>query len=180
MKKTLLIGSLLFLGACETYTPQRYAVSADTNMALRALASRDVGVGSFTRTADFNNRCRLAGPIGLPDGLSFETYIQKALADELKMAGMFVPTNPPVTLTGTVEKLSFLSSQNGNNGVWHIDLRVTSTNGKSVLVSESYEFKSGFGAEIACKQTAEAYLPAVQNLIRKLVTDPQFGTLIGV
>jgi hypothetical protein len=42
----------------------------------------------------------------------------------------------------------------------------------------SYEFNSGFIADTACKQTAEAYLPAVQNLIGKLVKAPEFESLV--
>jgi hypothetical protein len=63
-------------------------------------------------------------------------------------------------------------------GSWDIGLKVNSSNGKSVSVSEHYEFNSGFIADTACKQTAEAYLPAVQNLIGKLVKAPEFKSLV--
>jgi hypothetical protein len=36
----------------------------------------------------------------------------------------------------------------------------------------------GFIADTACKQTAEAYFPAVQNLIGKLVKSPEFLALV--
>jgi hypothetical protein len=42
---------------------------------------------------------------------------------------------------------------------WDIGLKVNSSNGKSAFVEEHYEFNSGFIADTACKQTAEAYLP---------------------
>jgi hypothetical protein len=44
--------------------------------------------------------------------------------------------------------------------------------------SEHYEFNSGFIADTACKQTAEAYLPAVQNIIGKIVKSPEFKSLV--
>jgi hypothetical protein len=110
--------------------------------------------------------------------MSFEGYIQKALADELKVAGMFDDKAPRTTLSGAVEQLAFSSSRGLTGGEWDITLRVRSSNGKSVLVSEHYEFESGFVADTACKQTAEAYFPAVQNLIGKLVKAPEFKSLL--
>jgi len=110
--------------------------------------------------------------------MSFEAYIQKALADELKVAGMFDDKAPKTTLSGVVEQLSFSSSRGLTGGEWKISLRVNSSNSKSISVSEHYLFESGFVADTACKQTAEAYLPAVQNLIGKLVKSPEFKSLL--
>ncbi|MEW6119585.1 MAG: hypothetical protein AB1593_05820 [Pseudomonadota bacterium] len=110
--------------------------------------------------------------------MSFEAYIQKALADELKVAGKFDEKSPKITLSGVVEQLAFSSSRGLTGGSWDIGLRVTSSNGKSTFISEHYEFNSGFIADTACKQTAEAYYPAVQNLIGKLVKSPEFIGLV--
>lgn len=178
MKKFALALSVLALSACSTYTPQRYNISADNNVALKALGVGNISVGPFTGPSTFDNACRGAGPIAPPDNMSFERYIQKALADELKVAGMFDDKTPKTILTGAVEKLSFSSSRGLTGGEWDISLRVSSSNGKSVFVSEHYEFQSGFIADTACKQTAEAYLPAVQNLIGKLVNAPEFKSLL--
>ena len=166
------------LTACSTYMPQRYNISADNSVALKSVGVRSINVGIFKGPTTFDNMCRAAGPISPPDGMSFEAYIQKALADELKMAGMLDDQSPNVTLTGVVEQLSFSSSRGLTGGSWDIGLRVNSSNGKSTFVSEHYEFNSGFNAETACKQTAEAYLPAVQNLIGKLVKSPDFRGLV--
>ncbi|WP_415887339.1 hypothetical protein ACMXYO_04610 [Neptuniibacter sp. QD37_6] len=167
------------MSACSTYTPQRYSISADNNVALKAIEAGNIHVGAFQGAAEFNNACRAAGPIAPPDGMSFEAYIQKALADELKVAGMYDPENPEVVLTGVLEKLSFSSSRGLTGGTWNIDLRVTSSNGESTFVSEEYQFESGFIADTACKQTAEAYFPAVQNLIGKLVKSPDFRKMVA-
>lgn len=169
---------LIALSACSTYMPQRYTISADNNVALKTLGVGNINVGSFKGPANFDNSCRAAGPIMPPDNLSFEAYIQKALADELKVAGMFDEKTPKVTLSGMVEQLAFSSTRALTGGSWDIGLRVNSSNGKTSYVNEHYEFNSGFGAETACKQTAEAYLPAIQNLIGKLVTSPEFKELV--
>lgn len=178
MKKCLVAVLLLVVAGCSTYTPQRYSISADNNVALKALKVGNVNVGPFTGPVGFDPGCRAAGPIGLPDGMTFEGYVQKALMDELKVAGMFDAATPRVTLSGAVESLAFSSMTGLTGGTWDITLRVTSSNGRSVVVSEHYAFRSGFVADTACKQTAEAYYPAVQNVINKLVTHPQFRDLI--
>jgi hypothetical protein len=178
MKKIVSLVSVLSLSACSTYMPQRYSISADTNVALKSIGVGHIYVGTFKGPANFDNSCRAAGPISPPDNMSFETYIQKALADELKVAGAFDDKTPKVTLTGDVEQLAFSSSRGLTGGSWDIGLRVNSSNGKSTYVSEHYEFNSGFVADTACKQTAEAYLPAVQDLISKLVKAPEFKTLV--
>ena len=112
------------------------------------------------------------------DNLTHTQYIQKALEDELKIAGAFAPTNQRVTLGGKVSKLEFSSTKGLTGGYWQIDLLIDSTNGKRLDVSEYYEFNSGFGANDACKNTAEAYSRAVQNLIGKAVRDSKFPELL--
>ncbi len=178
MKKTVLALLALVLSACSTYMPQRYGISADNNVALKAISAGNINVGAFKGPANFDNNCRAAGPIAPPDNMSFEAYIQKALADELKVAGKYDDKAPKVTLSGVVEQLAFSSSRGLTGGSWDIGLRVYSSNGKSTYVSEHYEFNSGFVADTACKQTAEAYFPAVQNLIGKLVKAPEFVSLV--
>jgi hypothetical protein len=178
MKKSILVLFMFALSACSTYMPQRYNISADNNVALKEIGVGNINVGAFKGPANFDNSCRAAGPIAPPDGMSFEAYIQKALADELKVAGKFDDKTPKVTLSGVVEQLAFSSSRTLTGGSWDIGLRVLSSNGKSSYVSEHYEFNSGFIADTACKQTAEAYLPAVQNLIGKLVKSPEFVALV--
>ncbi len=178
MKKMMIVFSVLLLSACSTYTPQRYSISADNNLILKTMSAGNINVGAFQGPKSFDNSCRAAGPIAPPDNMSFEAYIQKALADELKVAGKFDDKTPKITLTGVVEQLAFSSSRGLTGGSWDIGLRVNSSNGKSMYVAEHYEFNSGFVADTACKQTAEAYFPAVQNLIGKLIKSPEFLTLL--
>lgn len=178
MKKIAVVVLALVLSGCSTYMPQRYSISADNNVALKAIGVGNINVGSFKGIANFDNACRAAGPLAPPDNMSFEAYIQKALADELKVAGKFDDKTPKITLSGAVEQLSFSSSRGLTGGSWDIGLRINSSNNKSSYVSEHYEFNSGFVADTACKQTAEAFFPAVQNLIGKLVKSPEFLALV--
>jgi hypothetical protein len=178
MKKIVLVATALILGGCSTYMPQRYSASADNVVALRALNISGINVGTFSSTVKFDNACRGAGPIAPPDNMTFEAYVQKALADELKISGMFDDKSPKVTLSGVLSKLDFSSSKGLTGGEWNIAINLKSSNGKEVAASETYTFNSGFVADTACKQTAEAFLPATQNLIAKLIRNPSFKALL--
>jgi hypothetical protein len=63
-------------------------------------------------------------------------------------------------------------------GSWTIDLSLSSSNGKNLAVSEYYEFNSGFIATEACRNTAEAFSRAVQNLVGKAIKDRRFASLV--
>lgn len=166
------------LSACSTYTTPRYAINADTNVALKTLGASNVAVGSFSGPASFDAGCRAAGPLAPPDGLTHTAYLRKALEDEFKVAGAHASSSPKVILTGTVNKLAFSSSRGLTGGYWDIDVTLNSSNGRSMNASEYYQFESGFVADTACKQTAEAYMPTVQNLIGKVVNSPEFKGLL--
>jgi hypothetical protein len=179
--KIFLLSSItaLFLIAC-TNVPQRYGISSDNNMALKLSGGSNIGVGFFKNTADFSNNCRgLYGTISLSDNMSFHGYIQKGLIEELKVAGLFNDKEPGIVLSGTIDKLAFstLTSLTGG-GYWDIGLRVNSSNGKSTYVSEHYEFDTSIQVWAACSQTANAYTPAVQNLLGKLFKSQDFKSLV--
>src|SRR5207247_831507 len=67
-------------------------------------------------------------------------------------------------------------------------LTATSSNGRSLSVSSKYGFSTGpvfyvggggtAAAERACAETAQAFAPAVQVLIGKLVYHPEFAALL--
>lgn len=178
MKKTIVAISVLALSACS-YAPQRYSISATNNMALKTSGVGNINVSSFTKTADFNSNCRgTGGVIGAPGNMSFEGYIQNGLVEELKIAGMFDDKTPKITLSGDVEQLSFSSMRSIIGGAWDIGLRVNSSNGKSTYVSEHYEFDAGIAALTACQKIADNYMQATQNVLGKLVTSPEFKSLV--
>jgi hypothetical protein len=169
----------LALSGCETPTTQRYAISAENDQLIRALNTSGVGVGAFSAAAKFDLNCRAVGALEVPDGLTHVEYIQHAFTDELKVAGAFAATSPRVTLTGSVDRLDFSSTRGLTGGSWNIDLTLSSSNGSMLKVSEYYEFKSGFVGMEACRNTAEAFLRAVQDLVGKAVGNAEFHNLIG-
>ncbi len=175
------VAAVLLVGlvtGCSTFTTPRYSISADTNVALKALGESKLGVGPFTGPPAFDNACRAAGPLAPPDGMSHTAYIKKAFEDEFKVAGIYAAESPRRTISGVVNKIQFSSARALTGGSWDIDLTLSSSNGSTMQVVEHYEFESGYVADTACKQTAEAYFPAVQNLIAKSVRAPEFKALL--
>lgn len=174
MKRVIGIMVLFALAGCDSFTAAPYSISADNNVALKsALGAEHVGVGAFTAAKEIDANCRLAGPIQLPSGLSFEAYIQKAFADELKVAGLY-DNKAPIILKGVINDVKFSS----NSGSWDLSVTVNSSNGKAVTVADHYEFHTSYSAVSACHNVADAFQPAVQSLVGKVVTDPDFRTLL--
>jgi hypothetical protein len=83
-------------------------------------------------------------------GEPFSEFIRKARVDELKLANAFSPT-APVTLTGKLDQIDFDSGE----GRWNLALTIKSSNGKFMVVTEDYFYKTSFVGETACNQTAQ-------------------------
>ena len=177
MKKLFILFAIVTLfSGCSTYSTSRYSISADNVVALRSLDGNTLNIGAFSATTPGQKEimCRGVGPIKTPDGESFAEFIRKALLDELKMANSYSPL-APVSITGNLDAIDFSS----NSGNWNLALTIKSSNGKSMSVSESYAYTSSFYGETACNQTAQAFMPAVQNLVGKIVRSPEFTVLIN-
>lgn len=177
MKKYL--AAVLFavmLSGCSTYSITRYSISTDNVVALRLLNGKTLNVGSFTATNPGQREimCRGVGPIKTPDGESFSEFVRKALLDELKIANAYSQSSK-IIITGNLDQVDF-SSASGN---WNLAVTIKTSNGKSMTVSESYAFTTSFYGETACNQTAQAFMPAVQNLVGKVVRSPDFINLIS-
>lgn len=179
MKIKFVFLSILLLSGCSTYNAHTYSVSADTNYAIKSFKSGEaISVGDFSMAIPFDNSCRAVGPISLPNNLTYQAYFKKAFEDELKIAGAYAYKDPKYILTGKINSLEMSSSKGLMKGYWNINLTIISSNGKSLTGAEYYEFESGFDGWTACKNTADGFMPAVQNLIGKIIKDPQFKTLI--
>jgi hypothetical protein len=167
----------LVLSGCSTYAASRYAMSADNVRALRTLKGQTASVGEFTAAKPGQSEitCRGVGPIKTPDGEAFELFIRKALIDELSIAETYA-AGAPVVLTGRLDEIDFSSGV--TDAAWRIAVSVRSSNGKTLSVVENYRFTSRWYGETACNQTAHALMPAIQNVVGKIVRDPAFPALV--
>ena len=136
-----------------------------------------VNVGQFTAAKPDRTEitCRAVGPTKTPDGESFEEYIRKAFIADLDIAEVYSAA-APVTLTGRLDAIDFSSGL--TDAAWDIALTISSSNGKSLSVDNHYSFAGNFVGEVACNQTAQALMPAVQDLIGKMITHPDFAALL--
>ncbi|MDP9033527.1 MAG: hypothetical protein M3O50_01865 [Myxococcota bacterium] len=174
-KAWVVVLAVLIAPGCSTYAVSRYAVSAPNVAALRMLRGHPINVGAFSAAEEVSKiDCRAVGPIKTPDAESFTEYVRAALISELEMAEVYSVT-APVTLTGTLDQIDFSSV----SGQWNLGLTVVSSNGKRLRVDETYGFTSSYFGETACNQTAQAFMPGVQDLIAKLVKDPAFRSLVA-
>lgn len=174
-----LIGIVLLSTGCTTITPGRYSILVDNNQALKKYAGSKVRVAAMLTPVHYSASCRfITGKILGPDGMSIAQYVEKAFNDELKFANIY--SDSGVSLTGNLTEINFSSGHKGllASGWWDLSLSLSSGNGKSMRVANRYEFESSLDRHVACDRTARALTSAVQDLIKKTVTDPQFGALL--
>ena len=176
MKYTSLLLFILFISGYSTMQPPRYFTSTDNILSLRGYSNSKFIITKITQPVNFDSTCRMIGFIQPADGLTFSEFIMKAFNDEMKMADAFSKTGRKIT--GTINEIKFSSISGITSGFWDISLSLVSANGKSLNISNRYEFKSGFDAITACNATADALTPAVQDLIYKIVADSNFSKLL--
>jgi hypothetical protein len=146
MKSALIILiSMAVLFGCTTLRPPIYATKADNTLALRKMdVAEGIVVTGFSSDISFDNTCRTGAffTIEPPDGVdSYVEYIGYALADELKIAGLYGDSRSPrISLSVNLDSLSF-STVYGADGNWSISLTLNSSNGESMTVDEYYKFE---------------------------------------
>lgn len=164
----------LFLAVAVTgcaYNVSPYGASVKNVESIKSLGIKPVSVGSFTATKAGNSSivCRAAGPVTVSP--NFENYIEKALIDELKLAGAYDPTSKLV-LTGKVEEVDFSSGM--IDAKWEFTVTISNARNESFTTKSSFGFSGSFVADKACQETAQAFAPAVQKLVEDIVRNPQF------
>lgn len=168
--------ALILISGCSTYTGTRYSISVDNVLALKKYRDKSIGVGEFTATNPGKSliTCRGVGRIKTPDVETFESFIREALVSEMKLAEAYVEPGT-IILTGNLNNIDF----NSNSGFWEISLTVNSNNGNSLTIEDKYDYTTSWFGETACNQAAQALMPAVQNVIIKLIHHSNFEQLLN-
>lgn len=179
MLKSVLTLVLLMVsasGCFSTYAVNRYGISVDNIVALREMNAGSVQVGRFTASQPGLKEimCRAVGPIKTPDNETYADYVRKALLDDLRMANKHASSSP-VTLTGNLDAIIF----NPAMGVWTLGLTIQSSNGHWIRESRPSVFTASHSGETACGQTAQAFMPAVQDLLGHVIRSPAFPRLMA-
>lgn len=182
MTKTIrviaVIGLIGFLVGCETTNSIPYKASTSNVIAIQQslqVQGKKVSIGNIQMAPGVEESllCRLMGPVKVSPGKSLSQYIEDAFQEELFMAQVYQP-NAPATIEGRVESISFSSVSPAN---WEIALSVRSNVSPGYTVKTKYVFDTSFSAYSACKNVADAFAPAVQDLLKAVVTNPQFSSL---
>ncbi len=171
MKKIILAAAATVVLSGCAYNVSPYGAAVRNVELLRAQKLSPVSVGKFqsSEPGKASITCRAAGPVTVSP--SFEAYIENALIDELKLAGAYDPSSPLV-LTGKLEKIDFSSGISDGN--WSFTLVVTNSRGESFTAQSIFGFSGSFVADKACQEVAQAFAPAVQQLVGDVVRNPQF------
>ena len=163
------------LYGCTTLQPPQYAVSADTNQILKQFRERKAVLTELVPAASYRPRCRGEKPIG--DALILTQYVANAFNDELKFADLYDQAQG-AKISGSMDKIEFSSI----SGWWDLAITLRSETGVQISVENRYSFTVNFivGMAQACTQTAQALGIAIQGLIKKTVSHPQFPSLVIV
>lgn len=176
MKRWLVIVlAALALSACmrnvDSYNSDPSIVSA-----LSAYGGHKISVAEFESSIGEGgvNQCRGYSIITTPGEGGLVRYIQDAFISELELANAYSPDSP-IVLKGKVTQIS-LSTLTG--GEWIIKMTLMSNNGRSISAREQLHFKTNIVGQSACQVASDTYFYAVQNLLRKLISSPNFPRLL--
>ncbi|EEA02983.1 conserved hypothetical protein [Burkholderia sp. H160] len=168
----------LLLSACETTNSAvPYEASTDNVIAIQqGLKTTKVSVAPVILGTDVSEHlmCRLNGDVTVGSGKTLSQFVKDALQKELFTAQTYDPHGPAIR--ARIDKLSFSSVSPAN---WQITMHVESDNSPGYSVEENYQFETSWTAAGACKNVADAFSPAVQDLIGKVVGNPKFPQLAG-
>ncbi|PCJ43625.1 MAG: hypothetical protein COA71_01770 [SAR86 cluster bacterium] len=182
MKKIITLGLItytaLFVTACETTNSIPYQTSTSNVMEIQQSLGEInavVTLGTFELAVGVEERptCRLMGPISVSPGKTLPQYVKDAFLDELFAAGVY-KTNSDVVISAKIEEIKFSSISPAS---WDIAMRVSSNRSQGYTISVNYQFSTSFSAYSACKNVADAFGPAVQELLNRVVSHPDFSVL---
>ena len=170
--------SMLILAGCSTTNSIPYKASTSNVISIQETLEaqgKKISIGNISPAAGVEESpvCRLMGPVNVAPGKTLSQYIKEAFQEELFMARVYSPSAPAV-INGTIKSLNFSSVSPAN---WSITMAVNSNKSAGYTVSVNYPFNTSWDAMSACKNVANAFGPAVQELLKQVVTHPQFATL---
>ncbi len=163
-------------GCVEAVRGPRYVSSADNVVAARALPATPVRLGRFATGTSIDASCQ-AIELLPADGLSWGDYVRRALVTELVASGTDVagpvgPNERESSVEGVIEHVDARPS----GTLWRIRLLLRSTNGRSLRVEHVHSHPATLPG---CEVTREAMVPAVQELVRKVLEHPELPRLLA-
>ncbi len=166
------------VSGCETTNSVPYKASIANVISLQQglqAQGKKVSLGNFSAAQgiDENPMCRLMGPVTVAPGKSLPQFIKDAFQEELFLAQVY-DANSPTIIDGRIEALTFSSVSPAS---WDITMHVKSNHSDGYTVAVKYPFDTSYSAYSACKNVADAFGPAVQELLKQVISNPQFRSL---
>lgn len=179
IKVGIIAAAAVIATGCSTTNSIPYKASTGNVITIQNTlkpSNTKVTLGTFAMGSGVseNLMCRLMGPVKVSPGKTMSTFIKEAFQEELFLAQSY-DSNAPVAIEGRIEKLAFSSVSPAN---WEIAMHVSSNKSPGYTVAVKYNYDTSFDAFSACKNVADAFNPAVQELIRQVVSNPQFNQLV--
>lgn len=177
---TLIIaGALVLITGCETTSSRPYSASTENVFMMKTTltkAASKIKLGDFKQAENSSSLvCRLNGPIDVSPGKSQAQFIKEALQTELFMADAY-DVGSDIELSGALNSLKFSSVSPAN---WTINFTISSNKSDGYTVETVYPFKTSFSAYSACRNVADSFAPAVQQLISDILKNPKFTNLVN-
>lgn len=178
IKIAIFVITVGLISGCSTTNSIPYKASTTNVISIQNTFKNNgtkVAVGSFSMGAgvEENLICRMMGPVTVAPGKNISQYVKDAFQEELFLAQVYSTSSTNV-IEGRIEKLSFSSVSPAN---WEVALHVSSKHSPGYSVAVKYNYDTSFDAWSACKNVADAFAPAVQELLKQVVTHPQFASL---
>ncbi|NKB37709.1 MAG: hypothetical protein GKR93_11145 [Gammaproteobacteria bacterium] len=175
-----IICSVLLLSGCETTTSRPYSESTDNVLKFQSILGKadiKVHLGGFSENPEIGElTCRLMGPVDVASGKSKAEYIKEAMQKELFLAQVYA-VDSEVEITGLLDSATFSSV---SPAFWELGFTISSDKSEGFSITTKYPFKTSYSAYSACQNVADAFGPAVQQLIDNIVSHPEFGRLVGI
>ncbi|EJI86661.1 MAG: hypothetical protein ACK4GU_14520 [Alishewanella aestuarii] len=175
----LAITSTLVLAGCETTNSIPYKASSANVISIQQTLQAEnkkvkMGKVQIAQGVDESPMCRLMGPVKVAPGKTIPQYIEAAFQEELFLAQVYNPS-ASTEIQAVVEELKFSSV---TPAFWEVSMTVKSNLSEGYKVSVKYPFGTSWSAPSACKNVADAFGPAVQELLKEVVNHPDFKKLV--
>lgn len=166
---------LIALVSCVSYSIQPSIQSCKLTSLIQEQIDSEINIGEFTSSTPLLSSipCRAVGPVRTSNKIPFAHIIRALLIEELKAANRYSP-EAKTTIIGHLNYIDFDSMA----GTWKFTMTVKSSNGEFLTVRESFHYEPKWWGEAGCRETANAFIPAIQKLITSLITNSKFSSLL--
>jgi len=170
-------GSTVMVPGFRTYASNGYVASEKNIELLKQVKSTISFVKPITlSSASPGNAsliCRVSYPVYAPRKIPFELFIEDAVNTEIEQAGLMA-TDSSHTIKGHLDEFDFSSF---GSGKWTIQATFSAEGKEPLTVKQDYAYPVSGGAVAACGEVANALVPAVQEFLYALYSNPRFVDL---